>query len=236
MRNPVRSFLLLLSLFHSVNAFADIITIDGVVKSVDVEKRTITIESGAKERTLDVSSKAKITLDGKNSSLSELKKGTAATLSVHDGLDVVVKVIANDSKHDDATAKTMKSLQGHWKCVGGEENGDPQPKSLVKHQNRRLEIKGNSLTMTRVVGDKSGTYVGRFEIDAANGHFDWIGKNPGDTAVEWIGIYELDGEKLKLCYIYQKDGKAPRPKSFKSAPPIERGMPHVSHIYERDND
>lgn len=33
--------------FHSVNADAEIITIDCVVKSVDVEKRTITIESGA---------------------------------------------------------------------------------------------------------------------------------------------------------------------------------------------
>jgi len=57
----MRSVALLITLaLVGSSARADIITIEGVVESVDIEKRTITVKSGAKERTLDVSSKAKI--------------------------------------------------------------------------------------------------------------------------------------------------------------------------------
>lgn len=59
-------------MFTASVLYADIIAIDGVVKSVDVEKRTITIESGAKKRTLDVSSKAKIVIGEKDGSLESL--------------------------------------------------------------------------------------------------------------------------------------------------------------------
>jgi len=65
----MRRFLFLLSflwyLVAITSAFADIILLDGVVKSIDAKKRTITVKSGSEERTLDVSSKAKIVIEKK---------------------------------------------------------------------------------------------------------------------------------------------------------------------------
>jgi hypothetical protein len=73
---------------------AEIITIDGTVKSVDATKRTITVETGTKEMTLDVGSKAKISIDGEDSGLDGLKEGRTVRLSYHDQLEVVVKIEA----------------------------------------------------------------------------------------------------------------------------------------------
>ncbi|WP_397571880.1 TIGR03067 domain-containing protein [Schlesneria sp. T3-172] len=123
------------------------------------------------------------------------------------------------------------ALQGEWKCVAGEENGKAQDRSAVKRENRRLTIKGNSLTMERV----GASWVGKFEIDAINGDFDWVGKGPQEKLVEWIGIYELDDDNLKLCFIFQKDGKAKRPKAFRALPPVP-GMPQAFYTFKRDND
>ena len=81
----------------SSSIHAEIITIDGTVKSVDAKKRTITVESGAKERTLDVSSKAKVSIDGEDSNLDGLKEGQTVSLSYHDQLEVVVKIEVNTS-------------------------------------------------------------------------------------------------------------------------------------------
>ena len=51
--------------------------IDGTVKSVDAKKRTITVETGTKEMTLDVGSKARISIDGESLALDSLKSGQA---------------------------------------------------------------------------------------------------------------------------------------------------------------
>lgn len=70
--------------------------------------------------------------------------------------------------------------------------------------------------MTRVIGKKSGTYDGKFEIDARTKSFDWTGKNPGGAHVELRGIYALDGDNLKLCYTYVKDDTTMRPMNFET--------------------
>lgn len=77
----------------TASVYADIITIDGTVKSVDVGKLTITLESGAKERTFDVSSKAKIKIGENEASLEEtVNVGQKVSLDYHDQLEVVVKI------------------------------------------------------------------------------------------------------------------------------------------------
>lgn len=55
--------------------YAEIISIEGVVKSVDVKKRTITVGTGSKELTLDVGSKAKIQIGEEVESLESLAVG-----------------------------------------------------------------------------------------------------------------------------------------------------------------
>ncbi len=73
-------------------AHAEVVTIDGRVKSVDAKKRTITVETGSKTLTLDVSSKAKVSVDGKESNLNSLKAGQKVNLSYHDKLEVVLRI------------------------------------------------------------------------------------------------------------------------------------------------
>lgn len=72
--------------------YAEIISIDGTVKSIDAPKRTITIETSTKEMTLDVGSKAKITTNGSIATLEKLEPGGRITLKFHDQLEVVVSI------------------------------------------------------------------------------------------------------------------------------------------------
>jgi hypothetical protein len=73
-------------------AQAEVVTIDGTIKSVDAQKRTITVESGSKTLTLDVSSKAKINVEGKDGGLDTLKPGQKVKLSYHKELEIVLKI------------------------------------------------------------------------------------------------------------------------------------------------
>ncbi len=73
-------------------AHAEVITIDGTIRSVDGKNRTITVETGTEIKTFDVSSKAKISVEGKDANLDSLKLGQKAKLSYHDDLEIVLKV------------------------------------------------------------------------------------------------------------------------------------------------
>lgn len=126
--------------------------------------------------------------------------------------------------------RDMEAIQGEWRCVAGEENGKPQEQSKVRQEGRRLIIRRHSLTM-----DKVGSgWIGKFEIDATNGHFDWIGKSvPANMLTEWTGIYQLEGDELTLCFIFDKENKATRPTEFKSLPPAQPGLAHALYTFKR---
>ena len=209
-------------------------TVTTKISAVDADKNAITF--GGLD--LNVTRKTTITILGKKATLADLKKGQEAKVTYEDSLDAAISiaVLKEAVSDDDATAKAMKALQGEWKVIAGIENGKKQERNTIKTENRRFTIKGNSLSMSRVIEQKLGTYVGKFEIDASTGHFDWVGKRPGGQHVEWIGIYELEGDILKLCFIYQRDDKAKRPKEFKSLPPIQPGMAHLFYTLKRDTD
>jgi uncharacterized protein (TIGR03067 family) len=232
MRTFIVSALVLCSSIVTLNAAEK--TVVGTVKAVDAANNSITVD----DVELDVTRKSQISVDGRKAGLEDVKTGQPARVTYDDSLEVAITIVVGEGSDDDeATSKDMKAIQGEWKCVAGEENGTSQDKSIVKKQNRRVTVKGNSLTLARTgFGDKYGAYIGKFEIDASNGQFDWIGKGPGGNLIEWIGIYELDGDELKLCYIYQKDDEAKRPTEFKSLPPSKPGMAHVFFTFKRDND
>lgn len=233
-QRQMRIVVFLGAMMFSVAVSATEKTVTGKITSVDADKNSITVG----DVDLDVTRKTKITIDGKKAKLTDIEEGQNAKVTYDDELEVATSISVGEAAGDgEATAKALKSLQGEWKCIAGEENGKTQDKSTVKKQNRRVTVKGNSLTVERTdAGEKFGSYVGKFEIDASNGHFDWVGKGPGGNLVEWVGIYELDEDTLKLCFVYQKDGKAKRPKEFKSMPPAEPGMAHVFFTFKRDND
>ena len=201
-------------------------------KVTAISKNSITLG----DLELDVTKKTKITIDGNTVSIDKIKIGQTVKVVFNEELEVALSIsVGDDPDHDLVTAKALKAMQGEWKCIEGEENGVVQDKATVKRENRRLTIKGNSLIMERIQGGKLGTYTGKFEIDSSNGYFDWIGKRvPGNDPVEFIGIYKLDGDTLKLCYRYQIDDMAKRPKSFKTSPSTRPGLAHVYYKYKRE--
>lgn len=44
----------------------------------------------------------------------------------------------------------------------------------------------------------------------------------------WVGIYELSGDTLKVCYRYSNDGMAKRPKEFTTA---DSESPNITVFY-----
>jgi len=90
----------ILFFFLAASAHAEVITIDSTIKSVDANKRTITVETEGEEKTLDVSSKAKVAIEGKDSTLDKLKAGQKVKLSYHDEVEIVLKIETMAGKED----------------------------------------------------------------------------------------------------------------------------------------
>lgn len=71
---------------------ADVSSIEGTLKSVDVKAHSITVSSGNGTITLDVATRAKITIDGIDGSLSELQPGIKARVSYYEQLGFVIAI------------------------------------------------------------------------------------------------------------------------------------------------
>jgi uncharacterized protein (TIGR03067 family) len=85
-------------------------------------------------------------------------------------------------------------------------------------------IAGDMLTFRVTNKDKSvGEIPGTIKVDAKKSPktFDAVGKQVGKDAngdFDWTGIYELDGDTLKVCYMTTKG--AERPKKFEAKPAV----------------
>lgn len=216
----------------SVTVFAAEQTVTGKIKAVDEQKNSITVD----DVVLDVTRKTKIIVDGEKAKLSGLKTGQQVKVTYDDSLETAISiVIGKEAKTDEeAAAKVMKALQGEWKCISAEETANETDKKTLKAQDRRVTIEGNNYSMKRTHGDKRGGYSGKFEINPTNGQFDWIGENPDGGLTKWIGIYELDGDILKICYRYNRNGQAVRPTKFKT----DNVRPNISmyYVFKRDTE
>src|SRR5580704_3255754 len=101
-RNLVMVCVTVLVILVMNSARAEVITIDGTIKSVDAKKRTITVKTGSKTLTLDVSGKTKIRVEGKDAGLDTLKTGQKVTLAYHDKLETVLTIDAGSSASGEA--------------------------------------------------------------------------------------------------------------------------------------
>ena len=119
------------------------------------------------------------------------------------------------SKEIQKVQDDMKVLQGDWLCIMEELGGQPYTKEKVKEMNKRMNVDKNSMIIKRVIGGKSGTYEGKFELDPTTKpkKFDFTGKGPAGAKIEWKGIYELTENEFKVIYV----GNGLRPKEFKGA-------------------
>ena len=90
-------------------AHAEVIELEGTIKSVDAAKREITIG----RKTLDVAKKCRIIIDGKELGIEDLKPDQEATVEYDSELEVAKSItVGEDTAADEAVARDMKALQG----------------------------------------------------------------------------------------------------------------------------
>jgi uncharacterized protein (TIGR03067 family) len=121
--------------------------------------------------------------------------------------------LAAESARDDAAKRELANLQGVWKLVAVEKDGNKAFPKEGEKVSVRVEIKGAKYTLMGETGKEKSRAEGTFNLDASKKpkaiDFKYGGfgrKTPEE------GIYELDGDNLKLCF--QISGGESRPKEF----------------------
>jgi serine/threonine-protein kinase len=128
----------------------------------------------------------------------------------------VIKDFQPPSRTAGQSGDDAKSLQGEWITIHEEFNGDIFDAPKVAAINRRFKFSGDALTVTRTFNGMFGTYAGNFRVNPQESHFDWSGTGPAGP-VKWKGIYELTGDRLKICFYYVENDRTGRPAAFASA-------------------
>ena len=125
-------------------------------------------------------------------------------------LVLAVGFVIGADKVDDAAKKEMTKLEGTWIATLGEEEGNKAPEEELKKM--KLVFKGDKFTAT--AGDRL-IMEGTLQVDPtkkprAVDLKSTKGRLQGQTG---LGIYELDGDTLKLCLV---EPTRDRPSDFTS--------------------
>jgi uncharacterized protein (TIGR03067 family) len=126
-----------------------------------------------------------------------------------------------DTPKEDLVNEEIRKLEGTWICVSMEVGGQKIPEDKVKKQGTKMVIKGDRWTL----GDNEDSGEMTCKIDPS--------KKPKalDTKEEKgktsLAIYELKGDRLKLCDAGHADRE--RPTDFVT----EAGTPQTLFIFER---
>jgi uncharacterized protein (TIGR03067 family) len=114
----------------------------------------------------------------------------------------VLWLVGADTQKDEAVKSESNKLQGTWRVASAERDGTPAPEDEIKKIT--ITIKGDRLTARRTENaekPEEKVYDMSFTIDPAQKP-KWMdvtymdGERKGDSSQ---GIYELDGENLKIC-------------------------------------
>jgi uncharacterized protein (TIGR03067 family) len=134
---------------------------------------------------------------------------------------VVALGIAADKK-DDAVKAEQKSIEGSWALESGVVNGNKVPDNQVKDY--RMIRKGDQATFQRGKETIHGTHT--IDPTAKPKTVDITPKDGPNKDKTLLGIYELKGDTLKMCYgMAGKD----RPTEFSSK--ANSGV--ILHIWKR---
>jgi len=114
-------------------------------------------------------------------------------------------------------AGDLDSLQGTWMATSIEVEGVKFEGEEAAKQNRNITLQGKKYIETWKLSDRDLFIKGEFSIDD-NGNFDILAKTNFGKEINFIGIYKLEGENLKLCIKANLDQNAKRPTSFEPDP------------------
>lgn len=130
-------------------------------------------------------------------------------------LGLLLGLFANPAVADDKD--DLEKLQGTWKLVSLEKDGKKQPEDAIK--NFKVIIKDDKF----ILKDGNTDYEATIKLDTAKKPktIDLAVKD-GDKAETKKGIYQLDGDDLKLCVAGAPDGE--RPAEFATKPKAGVGL------------
>jgi uncharacterized protein (TIGR03067 family) len=139
------------------------------------------------------------------------------TLAVALCVLVATPLMAGEPPKPDVSKKDIDGIQGTWKLVALEADGEQGPTEIVSAL--KFVFKGNTLTL--MPGEPGFTnYTFKLDPTTKPANFDMThadGPRKGETEE---GIYLLEGNHLRICL-----GKAGnRPKAFATKAPSENGM------------
>jgi uncharacterized protein (TIGR03067 family) len=137
---------------------------------------------------------------------------------------LVGTAVAADQPKDDASKKDLEKMQGDWAAVSMVVNGQVLPDDDAQALFRT--VKGNDYTVFRFSAARG---KGTFTIDATKKPrtIDFQPMSPKDKLPPMLGIYEFDGDKLKMCYA--SPGKD-RPTTFDA----KEGSGHTCIVWMRE--
>jgi uncharacterized protein (TIGR03067 family) len=136
---------------------------------------------------------------------------------------LAVGLLIGADKKDDAI-KELKKFQGEWVPVSVEVNGKAAPAEALKDV--KVTVKGNKITFKEGAKTMEGTFTlaptkKPKQIDAT--------AKEKDKEFKTIGIYEFDGDKLKICDTL---AGGERPKKFSSKGGTQKN-PIILTVYKR---
>jgi len=128
-------------------------------------------------------------------------------------------LIAADIPKEDAARKDQEKLQGVWKGLTGEHNGDKLKDADVEMI--RLTFKEDKLSARSPDGQVKEVATYKLDPGKKPPALDLVLKEGPDKDKTALGIYQLDGDMLKLCIA--KPGKD-RPAEFATKPDSDTAL------------
>lgn len=206
----VRSWSFVTLFFLCCPAHAEVIELDGTIKSIDQDQMAITIvrktPNGEKELELEVAKNA--------GDISELKKGDRVSFAYNPDAEIVTKIEKGLSEEG---KKALKEIEGIWLAVKVDRHGTMMTRQELRDQSRRIIFEDGMITFEETNKDnKVVKFGGSFAIDPDKKTIDVKGKGPRGADMILLGIYEVTGDELKFCFRQNGDGNAERPTEFKA--------------------
>jgi uncharacterized protein (TIGR03067 family) len=210
MRRTV-ALILVSAAIASSPAHAEVLELEGTVKSIEPASRSISIvrrtPKGEKVLDLEVAKNA--------GDLFSLKPGDAVAFAYNPDLEIISKLEKGLS--EDAAAD-LKALQGKWVATTLVISGNKLTKGEMQRHSRTFAIDGTKYTETIYRDGKVLVVSGDLKLTPANKSFDVDGEllrqeDKKTFPHKQFGIYELDGDKVKLTVRKKMDGTS-RPTKF----------------------
>ena len=138
---------------------------------------------------------------------------------------VTAFLVAADPPKEDAAKKDLESIQGTWKIVMLEADGEQAPAEIVATV--KLVFKDDKLTFTP--GEPGFTnYTYKLDPTAKPATFDFEHTEGAFKGKVWKGIYAVDGDTLTTCDNGPDPDKA-RPTAFEA----KRGSGYILITFQR---